>query len=70
MIPITNTNAKSLMIPAPNIHKEIAANKVVKLVMIDRDKTRLIAIRIIFRRLVTGLSSSSSEYGQTPRLYH
>ena len=57
IIPITKTKAKSLIIPAPKIHRETAANRVVKLVIIDLDKTRLIAIRIIFRKLVTGLSS-------------
>ena len=60
IIPITKTKAKSLMIPAPNIHKENAASNVVKLVMIDLDNTRLIAISIIFLKLVTGFSSSSS----------
>ena len=60
IIPITNTNAKSLIIPAPNIHREIAARRVVKLVRIDRESTRLIAIKIIFWRPVTGFSSNSS----------
>ena len=59
-IPMTKTNAKSLMIPAPKIHSDIAAKRVVKLVMIDRERTRLIAIKMIFLRLVTGFSSSYS----------
>ena len=33
IIPITNTKAKSLMIPAPKTQSEMAANKVVKLVI-------------------------------------
>ena len=59
-IPITKTNAKSLMIPAPKTHKETAASKVVKLVSTDRERTRLMAMRIILRRFVTGFNSSSS----------
>ena len=70
IIPITNTKAKSLMIPAPKTQSEMAANKVVKLVIIDLDKTRLIAMRIILSKLVTGLSSSSSLYGQKQLLCH
>ena len=59
-IPITKTKAKSLMIPAPKIQSDMAAKSVVKLVMIDLESTRLIAMRIIFLRLVTGFSSNSS----------
>ena len=48
IIPITKTNAKSLMIPAPKIQSDMAAKSVVKLVMIDLESTRLIAIRYDF----------------------
>ena len=42
-IPITNTNAKSLIIPAPKTQSETAASNVVTLVKIDLESTRLIA---------------------------
>ena len=48
IIPMTNTKAKSLIIPAPKIQSEIAAKRVVKLVNSDLERTRLIAVRMIF----------------------
>ena len=59
-IPITKTNAKSLITPAPKIQSDTAANRVVKLVKIDLERTRLIAIIMIFFKFVTGFISSSS----------
>ena len=49
-IPITKTNAKSLIIPAPKIQRDRAARSVVILVKMDLDNTRLIAMMIIFRK--------------------
>ena len=59
-IPITKTNAKSLIIPAPKIQRDKAARSVVILVKMDLDNTRLIAMMIIFRKFVTGFTSNSS----------
>ena len=59
-IPITKTNAKSLIIPAPKIQRDKAAKSVVILVKMDLDNTRLIAMIIIFLKFVTGFTSNSS----------
>ena len=52
-MPITKTKAKSCMTPAPKIHSDKAAISVVALVIMVRESTRLIAIKMIFLKFVT-----------------
>ena len=59
-IPMTKTKAKSLMTQAPKTQRETAARRVVILVRIERERTRLMAMVMIFLKLVTGFISSSS----------